>query len=221
MDKAAEAIASKRLAFFGSVNASISHELKNVLAIISETVGLLDDLQQIAQNKGAVAPETLANCTRSIGEEVRRGFEIIRRMNQFAHSIDAPVAKTDIVETVEQAVALSQLLSYASQVGITAPRDDELSATTSPFLLLELLYRTMVFAYRHQGPAGKIDVAVQATEGHGTEIILSNVSSGADASFPDDVVREIASAIEAQIQSTNSDGTLTIGITDLQSNPQS
>ncbi len=31
------------LVFFGKVNASISHELKNILAIISEAAGLLND----------------------------------------------------------------------------------------------------------------------------------------------------------------------------------
>ena len=36
------------LTFFGKVNASISHELKNILAIISETAGLLGDLVHLA-----------------------------------------------------------------------------------------------------------------------------------------------------------------------------
>jgi signal transduction histidine kinase len=80
------------LAFFGRVNASISHELKNVMAIISETAGLLGDLSDMAATGSPVPPDMLKSCTGSIMEEIQRGFTVIRQMNRFAHSIDTPYA---------------------------------------------------------------------------------------------------------------------------------
>ena len=41
-------IAETGLQFFGRISASISHELKNVLAIINENAGLLEDLTSMA-----------------------------------------------------------------------------------------------------------------------------------------------------------------------------
>ena len=38
-----DSIGGSGLQFFGKVSASISHELKNVLAIINENAGLLED----------------------------------------------------------------------------------------------------------------------------------------------------------------------------------
>jgi hypothetical protein len=49
MDNVKEWFGYDSLAFFGKVNASISHELKNVMAIISETTGLLGDLSEMAR----------------------------------------------------------------------------------------------------------------------------------------------------------------------------
>ena len=55
MDNAKELFGYDSLAFFGKVSASISHELKNVMAIISETAGLLGDLSAMARG---VQPST-------------------------------------------------------------------------------------------------------------------------------------------------------------------
>jgi hypothetical protein len=49
MDNVKDWFGYDSLAFFGKVNASISHELKNVMAIISETAGLLGDLSEMAR----------------------------------------------------------------------------------------------------------------------------------------------------------------------------
>jgi hypothetical protein len=48
MDNTQDLLQYESLAFFGKINASISHELKNVMAIISETAGLLKDLSDMA-----------------------------------------------------------------------------------------------------------------------------------------------------------------------------
>ena len=54
------------LAFFGKVNASISHELKNIMAIISETAGLMNDLMQMAAGGDHIESEMLMNGSKDI-----------------------------------------------------------------------------------------------------------------------------------------------------------
>jgi len=69
------------LAFFGKVNASISHELKNILAIISEAAGLLQDLTEMATKGEKIELEMLNTCSQDIIEEVQRGFVTVKQMN--------------------------------------------------------------------------------------------------------------------------------------------
>jgi hypothetical protein len=74
MDNVKDWFGYDSLAFFGRVNASISHELKNVMAIISETTGLLGDLSEMASTGNTHRPDMLTSCTDSIVEEIQRGF---------------------------------------------------------------------------------------------------------------------------------------------------
>ena len=84
------------LKFFGRVNASISHELKNIMAIISESAGLLSDLSDMAATGSPIDPNMLKNTAESIMEEIQRGFATIRQMNRFSHSVDNPIVNVDL-----------------------------------------------------------------------------------------------------------------------------
>ncbi|MBU1610420.1 MAG: hypothetical protein KKC99_01110, partial [Proteobacteria bacterium] len=57
-----------QLAFFGRMNAHISHELKNIFATISETSGLLVDLMSIhGMDKGPQGERLVQICGRITG----------------------------------------------------------------------------------------------------------------------------------------------------------
>ena len=135
------------LKFFGKVNASISHELKNIFAIISETTGFLDDLTQLAKKGEKFDLSILENCNASIAEEIERGFQVIRRMNRFAHSVDDPLKEIHLASTLELTAKLTGLLSYAKPVKITEPAQDIL-ITTSPFLFQGLIYQILCELYQ-------------------------------------------------------------------------
>ncbi|MBT4874313.1 MAG: hypothetical protein HON48_03760, partial [Desulfobacula sp.] len=104
MNNATNFISIEGLKFFGKVNASISHEIKNILAIISETAGFLNDLTDLAKQGEDLKLSLLENCTESIAEDIQRGFDTIKQMNQFAHSVDVPIKEIKIFETVELTV---------------------------------------------------------------------------------------------------------------------
>jgi hypothetical protein len=104
------------LAFFGRVSAVISHDLKNVMATISETAGLLGDLVDLAGEGRALDPNELKSCSETIIDEIQRGYVTIGLLNAFAHSADQPLKEVDLAEMVTLAVNLSQCLSYARRV---------------------------------------------------------------------------------------------------------
>ncbi len=100
-------VKANELAFFGKIAAGVTHELKNVLAIISESNGLMADLLSMLKETPFVYREKFQRSIGKIEENVRRGVEITTRFNGFAHSVDHPVANIDLNTIVTRTVSLA------------------------------------------------------------------------------------------------------------------
>lgn len=199
------------LAFFGRVNASISHELKNVMAIISETAGLLSDLSDMASSGSPVAPDMLKDCTLSIVEEIQRGFSVIRQMNRFSHSIDHPVESVDLMEVLNLSIHLSSYLSFAGKVDVRPYDGPAPMATTCPFLLQAVVYQTLVDAFKRMDAGREVTVSVAgSTVAKGWKIHFSGFGSHEFQEFPDAGLKTMAASIGAAIDSASSTNRLEI-----------
>ncbi|MEJ2236131.1 MAG: hypothetical protein P8X67_19675, partial [Syntrophobacterales bacterium] len=106
----------KEIAFMGKVTASLSHEIKNTLAIINESVGLMGDL--LLQDAPENWPQysRLTELTASIEEQVQRSADIIKRLNQFAHSMDKSLVDIDLNELVQEITTLAQRFARLKRV---------------------------------------------------------------------------------------------------------
>ena len=100
-------VKANELAFFGKIAAGVTHELKNVLAIINESNGLMADLLAMLKETPFVYREKFQRSIGKIEEHVRRGVEITTRFNRFAHSVDHPVANIDLNTIVTLTVSLA------------------------------------------------------------------------------------------------------------------
>jgi hypothetical protein len=187
------------LAFFGKVNASISHELKNVLAIISETAGLLGDLTQKAARNGKIDLELIHTCSNDIVEEIQRGFATIKHMNRFAHSVDNAIESVDLIEVLKLMINLAGFLSYAGKVRFDPEEQIDRMLRTCPFRLQNLIYQTLVFAFESTGPDGEIQVSMQRETNGDARFIFSGLGSKSSGPFPADKTKIIAESIGADI----------------------
>ena len=70
------------LQFFGRISASISHELKNVLAIVNENAGLLEDLTLMADRGQPIDPARLKIMAATVQKQIGRADEILKKMNR-------------------------------------------------------------------------------------------------------------------------------------------
>lgn len=209
------------LAFFGKVNASISHELKNILAIISEAAGLLTDLTEMAANGGDVQLEMLKNCSRDIVDEVQRGFTTIKQMNQFSHSVDDPAKDVDLGDCLKLMAGLAGFLSYACRIHYVSPENDSVRVFTRPFKLQHLIYQVLVFAFESAGPNSEIDVSLRpASEGEAARICFSRIGSGPSRIFPPEEAKMIAASIGAEFEIDHDCQTVDILIPPLEQTPQ-
>jgi C4-dicarboxylate-specific signal transduction histidine kinase len=128
------------LQFFGRMNASISHELKNVLAIIKENAGLLNDYISAAANGAPIDPQRLGAVGRRIESQTARADAIIKTMNQFAHTVDRPHQSVDLNHMLALLVSLHNRPAAMSQVRLEPQSaDGPVVVATAPFILLNLL----------------------------------------------------------------------------------
>jgi len=195
-------ISETGLQFFGKMNASISHEIKNVLAIINENAGLLEDFTRMADKGVAFDPEKLRVLAGKIQAQVQRADGIVENMNTFAHSVDDPIKKIDIGGLLVFMATLSRRL--ASMRGISFNPilpGNSLEITTNPFLLETVLWLCMDFSMTVVGPEKTIEVSANT----GDQCIaiyfsgLDALDEHQDSTFPGERERALVDALNGEI----------------------
>ncbi len=136
-----ETICMTGLQFFGAMTASVSHEIKNRIAIINEQAGLLTDLVQMAENGRALDPQRLERLAAAVKTQVSLTDGIIKNMNQFAHSIDHIRKNLDLKEILNLVVMLFKRNANGSglRLELRSPQAPVI-VETSPFLLMNLIW---------------------------------------------------------------------------------
>lgn len=163
MDPSAGVIGQAGLQFFGKMCASISHDIKNVLAVINENAGLLEDLCLMAEKGRPIEPVRLKRLAGDVQEQIRRGDRIVTGMNRFAHSADAPNVDVDLSEMADLLAALAVRFAAANgvRVQVMSPSRGKVRITTSPFMLLNLMWLCLDGAMASAGPGRTIGLAVE------------------------------------------------------------
>lgn len=134
-------IGEEGLRFFGTMTASISHELKNALSIINEGAGLLEDLAAMSARGMALDPARLVPLGEKIRRQVQRADLFIKRLNRFAHTIDVPRGAVDLEQMLRQACELAERFAAMREMVLeVAPPPDPVCVTSAPFLLQNVLW---------------------------------------------------------------------------------
>ena len=134
------------LKFFGRISASVSHEIKNVFAVINEAAGLIEDFTLMAERGMPLQPDRLKGAANSIQGQIRRGDGIVKNMNAFAHSTDEDVREVNLAETLSLTVALTTRLADMQQIRLTTGDCEPVSLAANPFDLMQLLHSSIAAA---------------------------------------------------------------------------
>ena len=154
--------------FFGRTTASVSHELKNALAIIKENAGLLNDYLLMMDKGMPLEPDRLRLVTGRIDQQTQRADELIRHLNRFGHSVDDTFTSVDLNEVLALLAALSSREVSMQQATLnTEVEASPVMVKTTPFWLLTLLGQCLSFALQVMGPSKKLVVRVTKTEDGG------------------------------------------------------
>jgi C4-dicarboxylate-specific signal transduction histidine kinase len=195
-------IAETGLQFFGRISASISHELKNVLAIVNENAGLLEDLTLMADRGQPIDPARLKKMAETVKKQTRRADEILKNMNRFAHTSDEAVTNVDLNQILELVRALTA--RFAAMQSVTV--DLQLPASslvipTAPFFLMNLLCLCLDFAMSASGDDKQ--VALVAEEADNSVVIrfqgLAGIADKRLGTFPSEREKNLLHVLEANL----------------------
>ena len=136
----------KESLFMGKVTASMTHEIKNVLAIIRESAGLAQDILTVAKESDFPHKEKLFGIMGKIDNQIERGADIVSRLNAFAHAPDRETSHEDLNTVLDQMVHLSHKLGRSNGVSFIGERsDDAIMLDGNPMKTRMIIYQALEF----------------------------------------------------------------------------
>ena len=173
-DARADRIRDEGLAFIGKITAGQSHEVTNVLNIINELTGLQQDVLLSADCEKHVHLSKLKEICNKIQLQVVRGETIVRNINLFAHSVDAPLAVFDVKEVIGRIVFLAERWTRLKKVELVTELPDETTALeNSPFFFQCAVFVCIDAASLAAADKRKVSVSYSVTE-DGAEIVVTS-----------------------------------------------
>ncbi|MHC1725627.1 MAG: hypothetical protein AB9866_06425 [Syntrophobacteraceae bacterium] len=157
---------SMELSFFGKMTAGFTHEVKNVLAIIKENAGLMEDILFMAKGGSLPNIERLSRAIASIREQADRGVELSNRLNRFAHSADYPRVRVDLNTLLDQLSLLAQRFARLKEVTLeVALADQPIQVETCPVCLQMALFTGLECCWNAMPSGGCVSLHVMKRGG--------------------------------------------------------
>jgi len=178
-----EPLGESGLAFISKVSASISHEIKNSLAVINESAGFLEDISLMAMKGRALDVHKLNTLAGTMLKQVKRTNGIINRMNRLAHSLDESSLSIDVNSVLELILNLSERTAVTKGVKLTPILSDSPTLiTTNSFFLENIIWLTTNFSMSVCGSNKSVELKV-SKEQFGAKIRFSGLEHLTEDTF--------------------------------------
>jgi hypothetical protein len=203
------------LSFFAKIGADISHEMRNVLSIVNENAGLLDDQLALARGRKVPDLDKLKKVSARIARQVGKGVEVMECFSRFAHAADEPRATVDLVGLVGDVTVLAQrhVRNLGRTLEVTLPEGTILT-TTNPFCLQHAVFLCLRIVWEAAEPGAPVSVELA---GHDTVAVLTiSAAGGADGTDLADGRAQwkvVLDELDARVETSNSNGVLSLVLT--------
>lgn len=170
------------LRFFGRVAAGFTHELKNVLAIVKETSGLMEDLLAMTPEGAFPHQPRFQRAVTTILQQVSRGVDLSTRMNRFAHSPDHSTAPVDLNETADQVCVLAERFARVKGISLgVETAKNPVVILSCPVKVLLSAFKAYECCWNHLAPGGNALMRVKPDPKPSLEITWTGgIATGAD-----------------------------------------
>jgi hypothetical protein len=135
------------LRFFGTLSASMTHEMNNVLSVIDQVSGLIGDMVQASYSGHPIDPARAKAAQERLSHQVGKGVALIGRFNRFAHTVDDQTTEYDLVEETQNTIYLVRRLAEMKRITLEdVSGEEEITVTGDPFAVqICVFYGLQVF----------------------------------------------------------------------------
>lgn len=176
------AVENPEAVFLAKMTASATHELRNVLAVIKESAGLVEDLMLASQQQKPVNPEKLIRAAQRIDAQVGRGAELLTSLNRLAHGLDQAEEPLALAPHVRQIAFLCQRAARQRRARIEVGAGDGDRSIRANAMQLQMAMATAIECCLELLPEESlIDVQVAGTAEHPTVTFTGAATVPAEA----------------------------------------
>jgi len=181
-------------AFMGKMTARMTHELRNILAILKESAGLITDILSLDGDGSYPHRDKLERALSRIHNQIPRGVDLLNHFNRLAHSMDEPQARLEIGEFLEHIAAITKCFTRLKMVDLkTSATDGSINFKTDPFRLHWILFSCIEYVLRFVPEGGTVVLrAIRGEKGPYIQIYPENLDPEAcemRPSLPPDLAR--------------------------------
>jgi C4-dicarboxylate-specific signal transduction histidine kinase len=171
---------TREAAVIGRLIAGMTHEMKNVLAIIKESSGLLQDILRLKKGNAMPKAEQIEKAASRIQAQVARGNEQLAAINWLAHSMSDRGSSVGVNELSSEIVNLMQRFARLEQVQLELQETDrDVTLDVDVVRLLFALVTCIEYCLNRESPKGRV---VLRPGGSGEEAILKIAAGPVDES---------------------------------------
>jgi signal transduction histidine kinase len=156
----------RQLAFFGHMLAGFTHDLKNHLAIIKESNGLLSDLLAMGRVTDEILAVRLQKIAASVQGRVGQATDMANSLNSIAHRLDTPLSTFAINDLVSEELALLQRFARLREIELQTALPPGLPAIrNNPSLFQFVFFHLFSLALRRLKGQGVLEIACGERDG--------------------------------------------------------
>ena len=127
----------------GALTASVTHEIKNILSVINENAGLLEDLCSMTDEETGVPIEHVDAAAKTLMKQVGKSNIIMTSLNAFAHAGDRIPQQGDLHDILSLMISLTSRLAAMRKVSVTLSCPKGIQIQTNMLILESLVFVTL------------------------------------------------------------------------------
>lgn len=172
---------TRQVALMGRITAAATHEIKNILAIIKESSGLLEDIVHLGKSGAAPKAEQIEKVTSRIRAQVARGNKQLTSLNWLSHNVSDRGSSAEINEMSSEIVNLMQRFARVKQVELESQAADRnVIIQTDVAGLLVVLVACIEYYLNRVPPKSRILLRPGGTEEEATLTIVAGSMDGSE-----------------------------------------
>jgi len=173
---------NREAALIAEIASGTTHEIRNILAIVKESAGLIDDLIYSFDRRGSLDQDKVKRSIGRIEAQVARGAALLSNLSRLAHSLDEVEDTLELNQEVEQVAFLCQHRARRKRQVLTVqPAGQSPTLTVNPFQFQMTLF-TAVECCIEQLPQGS--TLVISTERENDRSIVEFTGEAGDQAMP-------------------------------------